>query len=198
MRHLASALILTERDADEDDPNTPKVKGRIITTLFKAKEVRPVVEKCVTIARRSLAAQRAADELATDAPRHSEKWRAWRNSPRWQEWNQAIAPVVAARRRALILLGDKQAVRILFDPLASRFEDRDGGYTRIIHLAAPRLGDASPRAILEFVGVRDRARKKAAKPTIEPEAPVPEVPEATEPSPAAEPAPAAAGEEVTA
>ena len=43
-RHLASALILTERDADEDDPNTPKVKGRIITTLFKAKEVRPVVE----------------------------------------------------------------------------------------------------------------------------------------------------------
>ncbi len=97
LRNLASALILTERDADDDDPNKPKVKGRIITTLFKAKEVRPLVEKCVTIARRSLVAQHAADEFASDADRRTEKWRAWRNSPRWYHWNQAIAPVVAAQ-----------------------------------------------------------------------------------------------------
>jgi hypothetical protein len=37
-------LILTERDADDDD-NAPKVKGRIVTTLSKAKEVRPLVER---------------------------------------------------------------------------------------------------------------------------------------------------------
>ncbi len=56
LRNLASSLILTERDA-EFDPNPPKVKGRITTTLQKAKEVRPLVEKCITIARRSLEAR---------------------------------------------------------------------------------------------------------------------------------------------
>ena len=61
LRNMASALILTERDA-EFDPNPPKVPGRIVTTLEKAKEVRPLVEKCVTIARRSLEAQRRADQ----------------------------------------------------------------------------------------------------------------------------------------
>ena len=44
LRNLASALILTERDAEDED-NRPKVKGRIITTLQKAKEVRPLVER---------------------------------------------------------------------------------------------------------------------------------------------------------
>ncbi len=169
LKNLATALILTERDAT-DEGNKPKVKGRIITTLQKAKEVRPLVERCVTVARRALPHQRAADDLATTADRQSEQWRAWRSSDRWHEWNRAIAPVVAARRRALRLLGNKQAVRILFDDLAPRYEDRHGGYTRILHLAAPRLGDAAPQAILEFVGTRDRQRKKAPRPTIEPEA----------------------------
>ena len=53
LRNLASSLFLTERDA-ELDANAPKVKGRIVTTLQKAKEVRPLVERCITIARRSL------------------------------------------------------------------------------------------------------------------------------------------------
>ena len=53
LRNLASALFLTERDAEDDD-NKPKVKGRIVTTLQKAKEVRPLVESCITIACRSL------------------------------------------------------------------------------------------------------------------------------------------------
>ena len=52
LRSLASALFLTERDAEFDD-NAPKVKGRIVTTLHKAKEVRPLVEKCITVARRA-------------------------------------------------------------------------------------------------------------------------------------------------
>src|SRR5208337_1037587 len=92
LRALASALILTERDAEDDD-NKPKVKGRIITTIEKAKEVRPLVERVVTIACRALPHQAAADQLEPDAERHSEEWRAWRTSPRWREWNQAIAPV---------------------------------------------------------------------------------------------------------
>ena len=166
LRSLASALFLTERDAELDD-NKPKVKGRIITTIEKAKEVRPLVERCITIARRALPHQEAADQLEPNADRNSEQWRAWRKSERWQEWNQTIAPVVAARRRALRLLGNKQAVRILFDEIAPRFADRDGGYTRVLRLAKPRLGDAGTRAILELVGKNDRVRRKAARPSFE-------------------------------
>ncbi len=166
LRSLASALFLTERDA-EGDENAPKVKGRIITTMEKAKEVRPLVERCITIARHALPHQEAADELEPNADRNSEQWRAWRNSDQWQEWNQAIAPVVAARRRVLRLLGDKQAVQILFEEIAPRFADRDGGYTRVLRLAKPRLGDAGTRAILELVGKNDRVRKKAARPSFD-------------------------------
>ncbi len=188
LRNLASALILTERDATDDD-NAPKVKGRIITTLQKAKEVRPLVERCITIARRALPHQEAADALGPDTDRHSEKWKTWRQSERWSEWNQAIAPVVAARRRVLRLLGDKQAVRILFSDIAPRFADRPGGYTRVLRLAKPRLGDAGIRAILELVGVRDRKRRRAAKPSFEAEpAAAPKPPEEAAAPAAAEPA----------
>lgn len=183
-RSLASALILTERDVADEDFNKPKVKGRIITTLPKAKEVRPLIEKCITIARRALVDQEAADALKTKAPRHSEQWRAWRASAQWRQWNAAIAPAIAARRRTLRLLGNKQAVRVLFEELAPRFADREGGYTRIVRLARPRLGDAGTRAILEFVGTRDRQRKRATRPIIEPDA----APTADQPAP--EPAPA--------
>jgi large subunit ribosomal protein L17 len=168
LRNLASALLLTERDAEGED-NKPKVKGRIITTLQKAKEVRPLVERCVTLAIRSQPARDAAMKLGTSADRNSETWRAWRQSEKWRDWAKAIAPSVVARRRALQLLGDKQAVRILFDQVGPRFVGRPGGYTRILRLATPRLGDAGTRAILEFVGVRDRVAPSAPKPAFETE-----------------------------
>jgi len=168
LRNLASSLFLTERDAEDED-NEPKVKGRVVTTLQKAKEVRPLVEKCITIARRSLVAEEAARQYATDAERSSEAWITWRKSDEWRQWNAAIAPVVAARRRAIRLLGNKQAVRILFDDVVHRFADRPGGYTRILKLAYPRLGDAGDRAILEFVGVHDRVAKRSPAPTFDEE-----------------------------
>ena len=166
LRNLAAALILTERDA-EDEENKPKVKGRIVTTLCKAKEVRPLVEKCVTIARDALVHKAAAEAMGTTAARGSDAWKAWRAGQQWHEWNAAIAPVVTARRRVVRLLGDKQAAKILFEDVAPRFADRNGGYTRVVKMATPRLGDSAPRAVLEFVGVRDRARKKAPKPSFE-------------------------------
>ncbi len=166
LRNMASSLLLTERDAEFDD-NAPKVKGRIVTTISKAKEVRPLVEKCITIARRSLAATEAAAQLASSAERGSQEWKAWRTSDKWQAWNQAIVPVVNARRRCVTLLGSKEAVQILFDDIAPRFADRPGGYTRIVRLAKPRLGDAGTQAILEFVGVRDRAVQKSEKPAFD-------------------------------
>ena len=166
LRSLASALFLTERDA-EFDPNPPKVKGRITTTVPKAKEVRPLVEKCITIAKKSLVAEEAAAKHGTDAERNSEQWKAWRQSPKWNAWAAAIAPSVAGRRRCLQLLGDKQAVRTLFSEVAGRFADRPGGYTRIVRLAKVRLGDAGEQAILELVGVRDRVVQKSQKPSFD-------------------------------
>ena len=97
LRNLAAALILTERDAEDDD-NKPKVKGRIVTTLCKAKEVRPLVEKCVTIACRALVDQENAEALKTTAARHSEQWRAWRASS--QRTPRADRRAAAAPSRA--------------------------------------------------------------------------------------------------
>jgi large subunit ribosomal protein L17 len=177
LRNLASSLFLTERDEDVDElgrayldfatPNKPKVKGRIVTTLPKAKEVRRLVEKCITIAKKGIQAEEEAEQYSTGAERQSDAWKAWRGSDEWQQWNQAMAPAVTARRRCIQLLGNRHAVEILFDEVAERFTDRPGGYTRILRLAKPRLGDAGQQAILEFVGKNDRVRQKSERPEFE-------------------------------
>ena len=169
-KNLASALFLTERDATLDD-NAPKTPGRITTTLHKAKEVRPLVEKCITIAKKSLAAAEEAKQFETSAERDSDEYKQWRKSDDWQKWANARAPVVAARRRVVQLIGDKEAAKILFDTIAERYVDRPGGYTRILRLATPRLGDAGTRVILELVGKNDRVKRSAEKPAFEEEAP---------------------------
>src|SRR5258708_5061970 len=95
LKNLASSLFLTERDAEDDD-NKPKVKGRIVTTVQKAKEVRPLVERCITLARKTLPAQQEAQKHGTTAARNTEAWKAWRKSDAYHKWNQAVAPVVVA------------------------------------------------------------------------------------------------------
>lgn len=166
LRNLASALMLTEREVEAGEAGAPKVAGRIVTTLAKAKEVRPLVERCVTIAKRGLEASAKAREFATTAARDSAEWKQWREGDGWTQWARAAAPAVKARRRVVQLLGDKQAARILFERIAPRFTDRPGGYTRILKLATPRLGDAGPRAILEFVG-SDLGAARAPAPRVE-------------------------------
>ena len=56
-------------------------------------------------------------------------------------------------------------------PAGETFTDRPGGYTRVLRLAQPRLGDAGTRAILEFVGVRDRVVERSVRPTFEGDTP---------------------------
>ena len=56
---------------------------------------------------------------------------------------------------------------VLFKEVAPRFVDRPGGYTRVVRLAQPRLGDAGTRAILELVGVRDRVTQRAERPAFD-------------------------------
>ncbi|WP_066797048.1 50S ribosomal protein L17 [Sphingomonas soli] len=84
---------------------------QITTTVAKAKELRPYIEKLITLAKKGGLSNR---RLA-----HSR------------------------------LLDDAQLVK-LFDVLAKRYADRNGGYTRIIK-AGIRASDASPMAIIEFV-----------------------------------------------
>ncbi|MGH7151411.1 MAG: bL17 family ribosomal protein, partial [Planctomycetota bacterium] len=77
-------------------------------------------------------------------------------------------------RRAISLLGDRDAVRKLFDVLGPRFKSRPGGYTRIIRLPKWRLGDNGRLAIIELVertpqekpapeGKKGAGRKKGGK-----------------------------------
>ena len=85
---------------------------RIVTTLPKARNLRPFVEKLVTLARESS---------------------------------------VHRRRLAFARLRDRQAVSKLFEVLGPRFAERPGGYTRILKLTKPRLGDNGQRALIAVI-----------------------------------------------
>ncbi len=162
---MAASLIKT-LDQDENVEGVAKVPGRIITTTQKAKELRPQIERLVTIARRAAVIEGQAREFESSAEKSSDEWKQWRQSEKWNEWSQAVAPAVALRRRAYATLRDHGAVSILFSVLAERFAERNGGYTRIVKLAKPRLGDAGQRALIEFVGENDRVKRSKVKTSL--------------------------------
>lgn len=110
--------------------------GRITTTEARAKRLRPVAERLVTIAKKG---------------------------------------DLAARRRVLTVIRDKDVVHTLFAEIGPRFEHRPGGYTRIIKIG-PRKGDNAPMAVIELVEplaeavVREATaatKKAAAAPVVE-------------------------------
>ena len=84
---------------------------QILTTQAKAKELRPYIEKLITLAKR--------DGLSN-------------------------------RRLAMSKLGDETQLKKLFDILAERYSDREGGYTRVIK-AGYRGSDAAAMAVIELV-----------------------------------------------
>ncbi|MCX7002279.1 MAG: 50S ribosomal protein L17 [bacterium] len=152
--------------------------SNLVTSLIKA-------ERVTTTERLARSAQRFAEKMITLAKRNT----------------------LYARRRAIAFMrasgpGTKLAVHKLFDELGPRYAERKGGYTRIVKLGM-RRGDASPIAVLEFVGAQITVRtrkKKVADDALEVEtkvsgdvsaAPAPEPkPEKAEKAPhAATPAP---------
>ncbi len=164
LRNMASSLFLTERNELEHEihGNAPRVRRRIVTTIQKAKEVRSIVEKCITLARKVQPCYDEARALLPDSlqgdgfDRSSSAYKAWRQSDDWQRWAESRAPIVNAQRKALQMLGNREAVDILFNDIAPALleenPERVSGFTRILKIAKPRLGDNGTQAILEIVG----------------------------------------------
>ena len=100
---------------------------QITTTLPKAKELRPFVEKLVTLAKKG---------------------------------------DLHARRQAISAVRDVPQVGKLFDTLAARYADRQGGYTRITK-AGYRHGDNAPMAVIEFVDRDVSAKGKDSGPVVQ-------------------------------
>ncbi len=69
---------------------------------------------------------------------------------------------LAARRRAFNILQDRDGVKKLFDVLALRFRERNGGYTRIMRTRT-RPGDGALMAVIEFLDREIREQKKPGK-----------------------------------
>ena len=71
-----------------------------------------------------------------------------------------------ARRQAMSFLRDKEVVSKLFDSLADRYKDRQGGYSRVL-AAGYRYGDSAPMAIIELVDRDEDAKGAADKARVE-------------------------------
>lgn len=100
---------------------------QIVTTLPKAKELRPIVEKLITLGKRG---------------------------------------DLHARRQAIAQIRDEAMVKKLFEVLAARYADRQGGYCRIMK-AGFRYGDNAPVAVIEFVDRDVDARGQDSGPTAD-------------------------------
>lgn len=93
----------------------------------------------------------------------------------------ALKDDLQARRMAYRILGNHQLVKHLFDVLGPRFAGGNGGYTRLIKLSQPRVGDCAPMVIFELTKLAEKkVEDVAAVPAVE-AAPAEEKPKAKKP-----------------
>ena len=152
----------------------------ITTTLAKAKAARVVAEKMVTLGKRGTLHHRrlAAARLRAPQRRFFPRAKGVSGKQLREQWSR-----------------EHDVVRILFDEIAPSFQDRMGGYTRIIKLAGVRRGDGAQMAILKWVDepLEEKAKVSpmpAAEPALAPDK-AGETAQATEQAEAAEETPAA-------
>lgn len=86
---------------------------------------------------------------------------------RWAEWMITLGKRgdLHARRQAMSFIREKGVVHKLFEELAQRYQNRAGGYTRIVKVGF-RRGDSAPMCLLELItddSVSDKGKKKGAK-----------------------------------
>ncbi|MGA2939309.1 MAG: 50S ribosomal protein L17 [Syntrophobacteraceae bacterium] len=84
---------------------------------------------------------------------------------RWAEWMITLGKHggLHSRRQALSVIREKNVVYKVFEELAKRYQDRAGGYTRIVKVGF-RRGDASPMCMLELITEGgEKAKKKGKK-----------------------------------
>jgi large subunit ribosomal protein L17 len=140
--------------------------GQVRTTLVKAKETRPFVERLITLARKahdgSLAARQRLVSVLNDraiiAQEHQEDYLGLSDAQR-----QKVLRSRSGRRhrtgqpRPGREYTAQSVIHKLINEVAPQFDGRPGGYTRIIKLPDRRIGDNGELAILQLVGTETRA-----------------------------------------
>jgi large subunit ribosomal protein L17 len=118
---------------------------RIVTTLPKAKELRPFIERAITLSRK--ASQLSGDDTGPRALHLRRQAAGF-----FHAGNMQAAVATGKRGQArLPRTAGVAALKRLFDELGDRYKDRPGGYTRILKLGR-RAGDNAELAIIELVG----------------------------------------------
>lgn len=143
LRNLATSLINSEKEY-------------IVTTVPKAKELRPFVEKVITLARR--ARNLSGDEAKArevHLRRQAARFFHAGNSTFKLEQSRFRGPKGTPKTVVPERTAGVKAIKRLFDELGTRYKDRNGGYTRIIKLGR-RQGDNAEMAVIELV---DNARE---------------------------------------
>ena len=136
LRNLCTSLITHER---------------LITTVSKAKELRPFAERAITLGKRALVAEIPAGALHNRRLAAAYLFSGNTNRVPDGGYKRPQAPRTAGVAALDKLFDDVAALDKLFDEVASRFAERPGGYTRILKLGT-RRGDGAEMALIELLG----------------------------------------------